>query len=68
MLAAGVNKAVDTAGMSIDFRFRALLSWRKYGLKSTYVSSCRDDFNIKVLQAFVELHEFADLNLVQALR
>lgn len=28
----------------------------------------RDDFNIKVLQAFVELHEFADLNLVQALR
>lgn len=30
--------------------------------------SCRDEFNIKVLQAFVELHEFADLNLVQALR
>lgn len=30
--------------------------------------STRDDFNIKVLQAFVELHEFADLNLVQALR
>lgn len=28
----------------------------------------RDDFNIRVLQAFVELHEFADLNLVQALR
>ncbi|GAA6096380.1 cytohesin-1a isoform X1 [Tachysurus ichikawai] len=28
----------------------------------------RDDFNIKVLHAFVELHEFTDLNLVQALR
>lgn len=28
----------------------------------------RDDFNIKVLLAFVDLHEFADLNLVQALR
>uniref|UniRef100_A0A673IVY2 Cytohesin-2 n=1 Tax=Sinocyclocheilus rhinocerous TaxID=307959 RepID=A0A673IVY2_9TELE len=28
----------------------------------------RDDFNIKVLQAFVDLHEFTDLNLVQALR
>lgn len=28
----------------------------------------RDEFNLKVLQAFVELHEFADLNLVQALR
>lgn len=28
----------------------------------------RDDFNIAVLQAFLELHEFTDLNLVQALR
>ncbi|KAM8843832.1 cytohesin-1a isoform 2-T11 [Spinachia spinachia] len=28
----------------------------------------RDDFNIEVLHAFVELHEFTDLNLVQALR
>uniref|UniRef100_A0A3B5LPN3 Cytohesin 1a n=1 Tax=Xiphophorus couchianus TaxID=32473 RepID=A0A3B5LPN3_9TELE len=28
----------------------------------------RDDFNIQVLHAFVELHEFTDLNLVQALR
>uniref|UniRef100_A0A8C8DQI3 Cytohesin 1a n=1 Tax=Oryzias sinensis TaxID=183150 RepID=A0A8C8DQI3_9TELE len=27
----------------------------------------RDDFNIQVLHAFVELHEFTDLNLVQAL-
>lgn len=30
--------------------------------------SCRDEFNIKVLHAFLELHEFTDLNLVQALR
>lgn len=30
--------------------------------------SHRDDFNIEVLHAFVELHEFTDLNLVQALR
>lgn len=28
----------------------------------------RDDFNIKVLHAFLDLHEFSDLNLVQALR
>ncbi|XP_033294532.1 cytohesin-1 isoform X1 [Orcinus orca] len=28
----------------------------------------RDEFNIQVLHAFVELHEFTDLNLVQALR
>lgn len=30
--------------------------------------SCRDEFNIQILHAFVELHEFTDLNLVQALR
>lgn len=30
--------------------------------------SCRDEFNIAVLHAFLELHEFTDLNLVQALR
>ncbi|VTJ75477.1 Hypothetical predicted protein [Marmota monax] len=28
----------------------------------------RDEFNLQVLHAFVELHEFTDLNLVQALR
>lgn len=28
----------------------------------------RDEFNITVLHAFLELHEFSDLNLVQALR
>lgn len=28
----------------------------------------RDEFNIQVLHAFVGLHEFTDLNLVQALR
>lgn len=28
----------------------------------------RDDLNLQVLHAFVELHEFTDLNLVQALR
>ncbi|KAA8581368.1 hypothetical protein FQN60_002949 [Etheostoma spectabile] len=28
----------------------------------------KDDFNIEVLHAFLELHEFTDLNLVQALR
>ncbi|XP_046522483.1 cytohesin-3 [Equus quagga] len=41
------------------------------GLNKTVIGDYlgeRDDFNIRVLQAFVELHEFADLNLVQALR
>ena len=34
----------------------------------SFVSLARDEFNIQVLHAFVELHEFTDLNLVQALR
>uniref|UniRef100_A0A673W2J4 Cytohesin 3 n=2 Tax=Salmoninae TaxID=504568 RepID=A0A673W2J4_SALTR len=41
------------------------------GLNKTVIGDYlgeRDDFNLKVLQAFVDLHEFADLNLVQALR
>ncbi|XP_055507575.1 cytohesin-3 isoform X3 [Leucoraja erinacea] len=41
------------------------------GLNKTVIGDYlgeRDEFNLKVLQAFVELHEFADLNLVQALR
>lgn len=33
-----------------------------------WLCSRRDEFNIQVLHAFVELHEFTDLNLVQALR
>ena len=31
-------------------------------------SSLRDPINLQVLQAFVDCHEFANLNLVQALR
>lgn len=38
------------------------------GAQRCFPALPRDEFNIKVLQAFVELHEFADLNLVQALR
>uniref|UniRef100_A0A2K6MXJ9 Cytohesin 1 n=1 Tax=Rhinopithecus bieti TaxID=61621 RepID=A0A2K6MXJ9_RHIBE len=33
-----------------------------------YLGERQDEFNIQVLHAFVELHEFTDLNLVQALR
>ena len=29
---------------------------------------CRNDFNVNVLKAFVNLHEFSDTILVQALR
>lgn len=37
-------------------------------VEKCFLVSCRDEFNIQVLHAFVELHEFTDLNLVQALR
>jgi hypothetical protein len=35
---------------------------------STPFSLPRDPVNLQVLQAFVDCHEFANLNLVQALR
>ncbi|XP_075919751.1 cytohesin-2-like isoform X2 [Petromyzon marinus] len=41
------------------------------GLNKTAIGNYlgeRDDFNLAVLKAFVELHEFTNLNLVQALR
>uniref|UniRef100_A0A8C6KX53 Cytohesin 1b n=1 Tax=Nothobranchius furzeri TaxID=105023 RepID=A0A8C6KX53_NOTFU len=41
------------------------------GLNKTAIGNYlgeRDEFNIKVLYAFLDLHEFTDLNLVQALR
>lgn len=46
------------------------MPWEKKPLPDWNTCPCvpRDEFNLKVLQAFVELHEFADLNLVQALR
>ncbi|MGH0189769.1 UNVERIFIED_CONTAM: hypothetical protein FKN15_038323 [Acipenser sinensis] len=37
-------------------------------LDRVFLIGVMDDFNIRVLHAFVDLHEFTDLNLVQALR
>jgi cytohesin len=34
----------------------------------TRLCSCREEMHLQTLKAFVELHEFSDLNLVQALR
>lgn len=45
-----------------------LLLYQPFVTVNPLLLFCRDDFNIKVLQAFVDLHEFTDLNLVQALR
>jgi hypothetical protein len=46
-------------------------SWRQCLICASFClvsAPGRDEFNIQVLHAFVELHEFTDLNLVQALR
>ncbi|CAJ0940767.1 unnamed protein product [Ranitomeya imitator] len=72
----------DIAGSGIQFLIEndllqntpediAQFLYKGEGLNKTVIGDYlgeRDDFNIQVLQAFVELHEFADLNLVQALR
>ncbi|XP_028671071.1 cytohesin-4-like isoform X2 [Erpetoichthys calabaricus] len=45
--------------------------YKEDGLNKTAIGDFlgeREDMNIKILHAFVELHEFSDLNLVQALR
>ncbi|MBN3323450.1 CYH1 protein, partial [Atractosteus spatula] len=45
--------------------------YREEGLNKTAIGDFlgeREEMHLKILQAFVELHEFADLNLVQALR
>jgi Sec7-like guanine-nucleotide exchange factor len=46
-----------------------MLNEFKLGLKlSFFVTYYSKDFNIGVLKAFVNLHEFSDMILVQALR
>nr|XP_023698461.1 cytohesin-3-like isoform X1 [Paramormyrops kingsleyae] len=45
--------------------------YKEEGLNKTAIGDFlgeRDDMNIQILKAFLELHEFSDLNLVQALR
>ncbi|XP_015215044.1 cytohesin-3-like isoform X1 [Lepisosteus oculatus] len=45
--------------------------YREEGLNKTAIGDFlgeREEMHLKILKAFVELHEFADLNLVQALR
>lgn len=36
--------------------------------KSKFASVHREEIHLQILQAFVDLHEFSNLNLVQALR
>lgn len=64
-----MNKAAHATGMPrVQDSATMEEVWLQIFSHCIIFSSCSDDFNIKVLQAFVELHEFADLNLVQALR
>ncbi|EPY86791.1 cytohesin-1 isoform 7 [Camelus ferus] len=56
------------AGGGGDLGVPASVSDSSFPHPISSVSLVRDEFNIQVLHAFVELHEFTDLNLVQALR
>ncbi|XP_076839079.1 cytohesin-1-like isoform X2 [Brachyhypopomus gauderio] len=45
--------------------------YKEEGLNKTAIGNYlgeRDEFHLKILKSFVDLHEFSDLNLVQALR
>ncbi|XP_051940601.1 cytohesin 4b isoform X2 [Hippocampus zosterae] len=60
------NKLLErSAGCIADFLFK------EEGLNKTAIGEFlgeRDELHLQTLKAFVELHEFSDLNLVQALR
>ena len=70
MLCSGVSYIFSEGFCYVIWKKKKLLKGRIISdfLILSFLFFTRDDFNIKVLQAFVELHEFADLNLVQALR
>lgn len=59
------ERYIEQSNKDLDFLW---LTFRHILNLVSVLLSFRDDFNIKVLQAFVDLHEFTDLNLVQALR
>uniref|UniRef100_A0A8C9T8N7 Cytohesin 4b n=1 Tax=Scleropages formosus TaxID=113540 RepID=A0A8C9T8N7_SCLFO len=60
------NKLLDWKPQNV-----AEFLYKEEGLNKTAIGDFlgeRDEMNIEILKAFLELHEFSDLNLVQALR
>ncbi|XP_017508535.2 cytohesin-4 isoform X2 [Manis javanica] len=67
----GIQYLTEHKLLSADVQDIAQFLYKGEGLNKTAIGSYlgeRDPTNLKVLQAFVDCHEFANLNLVQALR
>ncbi|XP_061882463.1 cytohesin-4-like isoform X1 [Entelurus aequoreus] len=67
----GINYLVDNKLLSRSAGCIAEFLYKEEGLNKTAIGDFlgeRDEFHLQTLKAFVELHEFSDLNLVQALR
>ncbi|KAI4807772.1 hypothetical protein KUCAC02_027558 [Chaenocephalus aceratus] len=67
----GIRFLIDSSLLKNTSDDIAQFLYKGEGLNKTAIGDYlgeRDDFNIEVLHAFLELHEFSDLNLVQALR
>uniref|UniRef100_A0A671XA46 Cytohesin 1b n=1 Tax=Sparus aurata TaxID=8175 RepID=A0A671XA46_SPAAU len=67
----GIRFLIDSSLLKNTSDDIAKFLYKGEGLNKTAIGDYlgeRDDFNIAVLHAFLELHEFTDLNLVQALR
>uniref|UniRef100_A0A4W6DSB2 Cytohesin 1b n=1 Tax=Lates calcarifer TaxID=8187 RepID=A0A4W6DSB2_LATCA len=67
----GIRFLIDSSLLKNTSDDIAQFLYKGEGLNKTAIGDYlgeRDEFNIEVLHAFLELHEFTDLNLVQALR
>ncbi|PWA21437.1 hypothetical protein CCH79_00003144 [Gambusia affinis] len=67
----GIRFLIDSSLLKNTSEDIAQFLYKGEGLNKTAIGDYlgeRDEFNIKVLHAFLDLHEFTDLNLVQALR
>ncbi|XP_013911501.1 PREDICTED: cytohesin-4-like [Thamnophis sirtalis] len=67
----GIQYLVEQKILSLDAEEVAKFLYQGEGLNKTAIGDYlgqRDPLNLQVLQAFVECHQFANLNLVQALR
>ncbi|KAL7825963.1 hypothetical protein SRHO_G00337010 [Serrasalmus rhombeus] len=67
----GVNYLVENSLLEWKPQTVAEFLYKEEGLNKTAIGDFlgeREEMHLQILKAFVELHEFSDLNLVQALR
>ncbi|GAA6088954.1 cytohesin 4b, partial [Tachysurus ichikawai] len=67
----GINYLVQNNLLECNPQSIAEFLYKEEGLNKTAIGDFlgeREEMHLKILKAFVELHEFSDLNLVQALR